>query len=89
MHPGVEPAEGRVEAGEPVMAPALQQNFILVSGETLRRLSSEHVRAERGKADIDDATVVQQGRAITPRFVTAGTSVTSALDSTLLASRRR
>jgi len=38
--------------------------FILVSGETLRRLATEQIRAERGETDIDDATLARRARLV-------------------------
>ncbi len=45
----------RGEATVSVTAPALEQSFVLIPGETLRRLTAE-VRAERGEPDREDAT---------------------------------
>jgi hypothetical protein len=48
----------------PVTPPAQPQKYILVSGETLRRLGSERIQAERGEADIDDATLARRARLV-------------------------
>ena len=42
----------------------LVQNTILVDGATLRRLSTELIRAERGETDIDDATLARRARLV-------------------------
>jgi hypothetical protein len=47
-------------------APApLVQNTILVDGATLRRLSTEQIRAENGEADLDEATRARRARLVT------------------------
>jgi len=42
----------------------LAQDTILVDGATIRRLASEQLRAERGEADIDDATLARRARLV-------------------------
>ncbi len=45
-------------------AAPLVQNTIHVDGATLRRLATERIRAERGEADIDDATPARRARLV-------------------------
>ena len=45
-------------------AAPLVQNTIHVDGATLRRLATEQIRAERGEADIDDATPARRARLV-------------------------
>jgi hypothetical protein len=49
----------RGEATVPLPAPALEQSFVLIPGETLRRLATEQVRARLGEPDSEDATQIQ------------------------------
>ena len=43
----------------------LAQKTILIDGATLRRLSTEQIRAERGEADLDEATLARRARLVT------------------------
>jgi hypothetical protein len=43
----------------------LAQKTILIDGATLRRLSGEQIRAERGEADLDEATLARRARLVT------------------------
>ncbi|CAN5445713.1 hypothetical protein BH24CHL9_BH24CHL9_15350 [soil metagenome] len=45
-------------------AAPLVQNTIHVDGATLRRLATERIRAERGEADIDDATPARRAQLV-------------------------
>ena len=52
------PTPGSRWSGGAGRSPAQQQNYIMVSAETLRRLAAE-ARAERGEAGIHDAPQTQ------------------------------
>ena len=54
----------RGEAMVSVTAPALEQSFVLIPGETLRRLATEQVRARLGEPDREDATQAQGQRPV-------------------------
>jgi hypothetical protein len=51
------------EVAEPART-APPQDYILIDGATLRRISDERIAAERGDVDIDEATLARRSRLV-------------------------